>query len=753
MQEWFVANEIAGLPGLPTTERRTRDSLEKLVEGKPGLKRNREGTRGFEYHYTCLSVEAQSVLLERSLLAGNSEKTVIEEKSVTRKECSDSRTRAEDKISKGLAALGQIVALEPKKRELVEAKIALVRAYDDYLEQFEVTRSKCAGERAFIENYDLLVPDWIRKSIPSVSISTIKRAKKGIESHKIAELAGNYKSDKKSVFDLNTEMANFVLALITAKPHFISKPKTVKNAIQVKINEGYNWPNVSNSSVSRHLSKLTKTLSAELAYATNPKEYNNSHRPIFAEMYSWITGPNQVWELDSTPTDVQLNVAGKARRYSVIGAIDVFTRRMKVVLMPSSSSEGICLLLRKCLLEWGIPQEGAVIRTDNGSDYVSKTTTGLFSMLGLSQSRAKAFSGWEKPFIERAFKTMSHSLMEKLPAYVGHDVADKKRLQEMLSFAESIGAKRKERDRQLLEISLTPERLQAALDDWLEFDYHHQPHEGLNKRTPFEVYSESGYRPQLPENSHSLDILLNYVGTATVVRGGVSAMNVKFTSPELMEPIWDRRKVRVFLDPSDVGRATLYPLDSWDMHVEAVNIDLIGRDIDPAMFRESRREAAKTLRKFKQSAAALQKDFGIDDLAALELAQKKLANSSLVAFNKTEVDINNPAISALSKTATVLMDGKKERTWSEAELKAIEARRQSLEQQRAAQARREENLSEQSRVVLRTEHEQAEWLTRESLVRDLSEVEKTWLIKFRNTHVMTRKRLDRILEESKRGVG
>ncbi|MDZ7902315.1 MAG: hypothetical protein U5L01_07135 [Rheinheimera sp.] len=56
---------------------------------------------------------------------------------------------------------------------------------------------------------------------------------------------------------------------------------------------------------------MRKQKVAELAYATNPREFNNSHRPLFGRMYSWITGPNQVWELDSTPTDVQLNVDGQ----------------------------------------------------------------------------------------------------------------------------------------------------------------------------------------------------------------------------------------------------------------------------------------------------------------------------------------------------------------------------------------------------------------------------------------------------------
>jgi putative transposase len=316
----------------------------------------------------------------------------------------------------------------------------------------------------------------------------------------------------------------------------------------------------------------------------------------------------------------------------------------------------------------------------------------------------------------------------------------------MQSFAESIGAKRKERDQALLELSLTPTELQGILDDWLEFDYHHKPHSGLDGQSPFQVYAATGYRPQVPENPHSLDLLLNFVGTATVIRGRVSAGSVKYTAPELMESAWDRKTVKVFLDPSDVGRATLYPTDSWNTCVEATNMDLIGREIDPALFRQRRKDAAKDLRDFKRTAERLQKHYGINDIAAVELAQKKLANQSLTGFNSTEINTTNQAISALSQSATGLLSRSSDPVYSEAELAAVASRREEIE-------RRREILQEQASKVLRTEHEQAEWLTRESLLRDLTERETHWLQQFRLTHVMTRKRLDRILEEGRRANG
>ena len=43
----------------------------------------------------------------------------------------------------------------------------------------------------------------------------------------------------------------------------------------------------------------------------------------------------------------------------------------------------------------------------------------------MNVSRSNAYSGWEKPHIERFFRTLSHGLIELLPAYIGHCVADR----------------------------------------------------------------------------------------------------------------------------------------------------------------------------------------------------------------------------------------------------------------------------------------------------------------------------------------
>lgn len=742
-KEWYSSTELAGLPGLPKTERAILIKAQKLAwASQPKCK-----GKGLEYHISSLPAETVQHLAQAQQAPTSAQLVVAEvEASIKREE---QRLNQKKRVV-AEQSLSELAALSAEKRTIVEAKLAVIASANAYLKEFEQTRKLVAATTLFCEQYNtrqLGLGEWVYREVRSITPITLRRWKDTMAQQGATALAGQYQRNVESKIESTPELTEFILALVTAKPHLMKKSREVANLIDVKRKERYaHWPNVSPSTVQRYLQKLQSENTAELAYTTNPREYNNSHRPLFGTMYPWVTKPNQVWELDSTPTDVQLNANGKARRYSIIGAIDVQARRPMLVLMPTSNSEGICLLLRKCLLTWGVPEPDSVIRTDNGSDYVSQRTAGLFALLELNQSKATAFSGWEKPFIERFFKTVSHGLLEKLPAYVGHNVSDKKRLQEMRSFAESIGAKRKQRDQELLELSLTPDELQQVLDDYIQYDYMHRPHGGLGDKTPFEVYTNSGYRPKLPENPHSLDILLSYVGTATVVRGKVKADGIVYSAPELMEPEWNRKTVRVFQDPADVGRATLYPDDSWGSYVEAINMDLIGREIDPAQFRQRRKDGEKQLRAFRRNAERLQAEFGINEIAAVELAQKKLANQALTGFNPAEQHTSNAAIAALSQSATALMRDKSQPSYTEADLAAIDARRAQIEQRRNV-------LEEQSSKVIRTEHEQAEWLTHESMQRQLTEKEQSWLTKFRNTHSMTRRRLDKILEGGKRANG
>lgn len=60
---WVTAKEVAGLEGMPTTDRRTRDILDEWAKGKEGARRKRSGTKAFEYHISVLPKAVSDQLL------------------------------------------------------------------------------------------------------------------------------------------------------------------------------------------------------------------------------------------------------------------------------------------------------------------------------------------------------------------------------------------------------------------------------------------------------------------------------------------------------------------------------------------------------------------------------------------------------------------------------------------------------------------------------------------------------------------
>ena len=114
----------------------------------------------------------------------------------------------------------------------------------------------------------------------------------------------------------------------------------------------------------------------------------------------------------------------RLRRYALVGVVDVWSRRVMYQLAPVSSSAAITQLLRRALTKWGVPE---VLRLDNGRDYASERVALMAGALAIRIEHCRPFHPEEKPFIERAFRTVSVA-MEMLPGYVGHSVAERQQL-------------------------------------------------------------------------------------------------------------------------------------------------------------------------------------------------------------------------------------------------------------------------------------------------------------------------------------
>ena len=736
-KEWFTPVELAGMPGLPSTDRNVRSKA--IKEGWKS--RKKEKGKGNEYHTSSLPIETRThiqklFIAELSKSNKSTQEAIKDAAAIETLEKQNKSRKVKNRTHSAMV----LNALPTAQQNRANAKMQVLNIREVFLKPFVEARNVALGEEEFVIAYnsgELAVDAWIRREIKQVARSSLRRWEKQLDEEGIARLAGNYQSNQKpGLVEMQPEMQNYLIALITGKPHLAGRPNVMHKMLREKAVRFPHWKIPSASSVGRWRDKWMSNNVARFTNLTDPDSYNSKHRPLYAKMYPWVQAPNDCWEFDSTPTDVQLRVNNKLVRYSIIAAIDVYTRRVKLLLAPTSSSEGICLLLRKCILDWGVLNAGGVARTDNGSDYVSKRVTAIMQMLNLDQSKANPFSGWEKPYIERFFGTLSRALFELLPGYIGHSVSDRQKIEAAKSFAQRIGEGKKKTDQEALELALTPEQLEEVLNDWLEHCYNHTEHEGLKRETPFQRYTLSGYKPKQVIDSHSLDMLLNFVGEATVIRGGVKANSLRYTAPELMSPDWDRKKVRVFQDPSDVGRATLYSLDGSGVYIEAINDELVGKGVASDKFREARRQEQRGMALWRRTSKKLQEEFGIDTQYAESLAAMK-AKNNLKELNISSGEVDNPMLAALAK-ADKASKQKHERT--EDELEQLEQARQKLIQQ-------EQEVQEQKGLAVRNIHEKAKMLAYEFLTRDLTDREEEFLSKYKKENQFSRKAIEEIMAQ------
>ncbi|WP_320034828.1 DDE-type integrase/transposase/recombinase [Halarcobacter sp.] len=287
-------------------------------------------------------------------------------------------------------------------------------------------------------------------------------------------------------------------------------------------------------------------------FSKSPDSAKNKYLVAYGDESAKAKYKNHYWELDSTPADV---ICDDGKRYSVIAAIDVFSRRAVFHVCESSSAYSISQLLRKAILKLGIP-ENVVI--DNGRDYTSNHFETICLNLGINMNIVPPFSGECKPFVERLFGTLSRELFEQIPGYIGHDVAQRKELQARQSFADKIRAQEKWREQQKLkteeekklwsdawkikkeniglELSVltSPDELQMWIDNWTDKMYEQRVHSTL-KTKPILKWNRDTTPVQSIPDERMLCMLLGESITRKVGKRGIAYDGCDYVALELVE--------------------------------------------------------------------------------------------------------------------------------------------------------------------------------------------------------------------------
>lgn len=497
------------------------------------------------------------------------------------------------------------------KKSNAEARLDISKA----LEKFCRGRDLTSGRQEFRNRYN------VHNNELGVSESTFQRFRE-IKSlatlynwdcrYKEEGLVGLLDEDKakpRSVF--TPEMEKYVTALLARNPDI--RAVRVQEYLLNKFGV-----NLSGRTVREKVRKIRNQQKQAFAQLNDPDRWRNEYQVAFgnaAESARYFL--HQV-ELDTTPGDIELK--GKQRRKLITG-VDRFCRKAKVLVSPVSKSESIAALIRIIGIEWGLPTE---IICDRGKDYMSHHVEIVCGALGIKRNPTPGYTPEAKPFVERYFKTLAESFFEEFEEFIGHHVAQGKKIRNRRAFIESLMTEGK-----VIEINMTEEEFQSKINHWNDYIYHQKVHRGLGK-SPEARAAESMMPVRKIKDERVWDLLLPKAGSRVVGKKGIEFNGGLFAAPELWQYVKERVEVRQ--DLQNAGK-----LYAFDEKTKAYICTARDTALEPFTAEEAtkvRKEQRKQVREEVKALLTLAKSVG-DPMSEL-LEAKRTEPGQIRAFHRVE---------------------------------------------------------------------------------------------------------------------
>lgn len=649
-KEWFSAAELAGLPGVPGTEQ----GMRKAADREQWHSRKRLGRGGGnEYHLSALPADTQKAIRAEQARAAASERSQQAEitsqterlaalesagAAFAEQQQNEDEAAYKARLKHREMAAAEFAALpEGEKKQRAKAReFTLLHGYQFMRDQ---GLNKTQGINTFclaVKNDEISLPAWVRQELPhhhgvtTLDKATFNRWQKAYRESGRMGLVDGYGNRKgQSKIETTPELKRVVLGALLKYPHITAKKiRAYLEAAHAELNI------VSIKTIDRYL-KGWKEENAQLwIYMTNPDQWKNTYMAAAGSHFERIERLNQVWEMDSTPGDWMLTDG----RHSVLGVIDLYSRRLKLYVSKTSKAMAVCQVFRRAVLSWGVAE---AVRTDNGKDYVANQFNGVLRDLEVGHEVCVPFASEEKGTIERTLQTMSHGVLDLLPGFIGHNVAERKVIEARKSFAQRIMT-----PGETVEVAISSEQLQEMLDQWADHVYAHDDHSGLNGKSPWQVASEWTGPIRRISNERALDLLLAEVaGTRTITKKGIRFESRDYFDQALFEYVGKEATVKY--DEQDLGRLAVY-IDGaficW-----ATNHELAGT---------SRKEAAVASKAHQKKFLAAQsqefKQFKRDlkeDLPQVILQHRIAQSEKLTAFPPRAEEYSTSGLTAASRAA------------------------------------------------------------------------------------------------------
>lgn len=546
---WLTAASLAGLPGLPGTQRGVL--MRAQTAGWSARPREGRGRTGFEYLSTDLPPETQQALAAHA--AGNVKPTI-------------------DAIAAGQRAkqIAQVQACATSMARYgitLEAKGGFDAERNPKLDLFQRFEKYHAQRGAAVwPTIQEFVQIWAaghieahagtRLAYPVIPAKTLDKWYRAWRTQGVEALLERKPRKDKGFNALTRDeelLDTFIAAL--AEMHDPTA-RQVMRVMRDHVGEA-RIPTIRN--IQRWLREFKATNAPALLMFKNPDGYKNKYRAAFGSQSDGITRPNQQWQQDSTVGDAQQRAdlafnlvdagTGEVRRHAIIASIDVFTRRAQVVVAPTSSSNAVKAVTRLCIQAWGKPEQ---IKTDNGKDYTAQDYDFALSSLGIEHILCTPFSPEQKPYVERFIGTLMHDLFPMLEGFVGKSVAERKAIESAKSFAQRFGLGG-------IDLRMGARQLQDVINGWLD-EYHNRVHSEL-RCTPNEM-AERHVTSIVRLDDRALDLFLMAVagkGTRVVGKRGIPLDTAWFAAPELAAHIGST--VRCRQDELDLGALHVFAMD------------------------------------------------------------------------------------------------------------------------------------------------------------------------------------------------
>ncbi len=301
-ERWYRTRDLAGLPGMAS-----RQAIQKHGPTRGWISRPAPGhSQALEWLESSLPEETQAALRER----------------------------------RGEASAPSLPP--PCRGGVADARLEIVAAFDRWRKSRNLALVPALKEWAPIYNVSGCgVSEETRAHYPSVAWNTVqrwrrKRAERGTQ----GLLPG--RGGRKSLIETSIDFLEEAEALIFERPHHITASEILET-VEARYPDR-DMPGI--DAIRRWMRKWRARNPRALSAVANPDKHRSRRMPAFGDANAEIEGLNYLWELDSTPADA---IRSDGKRYAIVVGIDVWSRRTRCVVAPTSSATAIAALLRRTL--------------------------------------------------------------------------------------------------------------------------------------------------------------------------------------------------------------------------------------------------------------------------------------------------------------------------------------------------------------------------------------------------------------------